>query len=174
MPFEFPSDPSDIDNVIIQSGEGNLSMVQRVLPSLGLTYSDENGYSCLHAAAAYSQLPVLQWLLESGIDPNLPDADGDTPLHHCDGVEAARVLVAYGADVNLRNKEGRTPLGRANAEVVREGDEDYDEEDVENNKMKEVVAYLRTFVGPGNQEEILEGTKEGEEEDDDDEMDDDA
>ncbi len=140
MPFEFPSDPDDINNVIIQAGEGNLEMVQRVLPPLGMSYADENGYSCIHAAASYNQLPMLQWLLSNGGDPNLRDADGDTPLHHCDRVEAARLLVSFGADVMVRNGEGRTPLGRANGDVVKEDDEDYDEEDAEKNALKEVVA----------------------------------
>ena len=178
MPFEFPSDPDDINNVIIQAGEGNLEMVQRVLPSLGMGHADSNGYSCVHAAAAYCQLDVLRWLLTNGCDVNIRDGDGDTPLHHCDKVEAAQMLVSFGADVFAKNGDNRTALGRANGDVIKEDDDEYDEDDDENNALKAVVAYLRTFVGQNNQAEALLETgdepRDGDDDDDDDDdMDDD-
>jgi hypothetical protein len=70
----------------------------------------------------------LKWvaaLLEKGADPNLADDEGTTPLHLIAGmgppndpwdrVDFARLLIAHGANVNARDKAGRTPLGIAKA-----------------------------------------------------------
>ena len=65
-------------------------------------------------------------LLEAGADPNLPDAEGDTPLHFtAQEVDTALVslLSTAGADLNARNERGETPLltarYHANAPVAR-------------------------------------------------------
>ena len=36
------------------------------------------------------------------------DNDRDTPLHLCETVECAQVLLEAGADLNARNSDGRT------------------------------------------------------------------
>ena len=41
---------------------------------------DETGYSPLHAASSYNELATMQYLLSVGADVNLQDSDGDTPL----------------------------------------------------------------------------------------------
>jgi ankyrin repeat protein len=61
-----------------------------------------------HAAASYGHLDVLSWLLAHGGDINIRDADGDTPLHHCDAAPAAQFLLAHGADATLTDEEGNT------------------------------------------------------------------
>ena len=65
-------------------------------------------------------------LLEAGADPDLPDANGDTPLHiAAQAFDTALVslLAGVGADVNMRNDSGETPLqvarNHANAAVAR-------------------------------------------------------
>ena len=65
-------------------------------------------------------------LLEAGADPNLPDAEGDTPLHlAAQEVDTAlvSVLATAGADLNARNDRGETPLltarNHANVPVAR-------------------------------------------------------
>ena len=65
-------------------------------------------------------------LLESGADPNLPDANGDTPLHFATQVfdtALVSLLAGAGADVNTLNDGGETPLqvarNRANPAVAR-------------------------------------------------------
>lgn len=36
------------------------------------------------------------------------DNENDTPLHVCEKVEIAKILLAHGAELNARNAEGRT------------------------------------------------------------------
>ena len=56
----------------------------------------------------------LVWLLlEIGADPNICDNDDSTPLHHASSqglLEAARLLLSYGAKVDEKDGEGKTPI----------------------------------------------------------------
>lgn len=98
---------------------------------------DQKGQTSLHLAAAGGYVKVVQLLLDKGADPNLEDSDGNTPLRlalanrHQPVVQlllgrlskltihdAARLgdldkvkqLLALGVDVNLKEKDGTTPL----------------------------------------------------------------
>ncbi|KAJ0155856.1 Tankyrase-1 [Colletotrichum tanaceti] len=80
------------------------------------------GLHALHQAAAYDNVEVTRFLLgETKADPDVPDAAGNTPLHHhIDSrfrVEGAArdartlaVLLGHGADPNRRNADGLSPL----------------------------------------------------------------
>ena len=67
----------------------------------------------IHDAARDKNIKVLKQHLESGIDVNLKDKFGDTPLHKAalNGHKViAELLIAEGADVNTMDNLGRTPL----------------------------------------------------------------
>jgi ankyrin repeat protein len=68
-------------------------------------------------SAVASNLPALvETLLKNGVDCNARYAGGVTPLHFTSerySVEAARVLLDHGADVNAQDIYGNTPLARA-------------------------------------------------------------
>ncbi|HEX2032711.1 MAG TPA: sigma-70 family RNA polymerase sigma factor [Chloroflexota bacterium] len=67
----------------------------------------------LEAAAAESELHLMEQLLVDGVDVDAPDEEGKTLLTwaaqrgHAD---AATFLLAQGADVNARDRAGKTPL----------------------------------------------------------------
>ncbi|KAF2797210.1 hypothetical protein K505DRAFT_236046 [Melanomma pulvis-pyrius CBS 109.77] len=72
--------------------------------------SDSHGYSLVHAAVSYAQLPVLRELVQTyNVDVNLLDEDGETPLFAAEKTDVARCLVEeLGADWRVRNAEGKT------------------------------------------------------------------
>ena len=103
----------DYSNLWIAAGEGNLSLVQHYLShggpndsSLDPNAKDEFQYTCLHAAVSYSHIHVVEYLLDQGADVNISDGDGDTPLHVVENVDIARLLIDKGADPTLVNDSG--------------------------------------------------------------------
>ena len=57
--------------------------------------ADQAGYTAIHAAASYSHLPLLRFLIKDcNGDINVQDLEGDTPLHMCEIVEVAKGLTA--------------------------------------------------------------------------------
>jgi hypothetical protein len=71
---------------------------------------DAHGYSLVHAAASYNQLSVLRELVQKyNAHVNILDEDGETPLFAAEKVDVAKCLVEeLGADVDIRNEEGKT------------------------------------------------------------------
>lgn len=61
---------------------------------------------------------VVVMLLKAGADPHLADKDGNTPLHKADSLAIAEALIKNGADVNARNNQGETPLMKTYSDDV--------------------------------------------------------
>ncbi|KAL7569128.1 hypothetical protein ACA910_016960 [Epithemia clementina (nom. ined.)] len=171
-----PGEPMDSSTPWLAIADGNLSLLQTSLQVLNLpaTAADENGYTLLQAAASYSHIPILQWLIEqvptttnSSVNHedakltmlNAVDFEGDTALHYASTKAAAEFLIHCGIDVNIRNAEGRTALESKQAEIEdammeaeEEEDDDNDnanveekEEDEELSGLREVAAYLSSL-----------------------------
>lgn len=133
----------------VAAGDGNLPLLQSSIAQLGLppNASDSNGFTFLHAACGYRRLEVIQWLLGLNtdavvIDINAKDCDGDTPLHHCDDVDSAKILIDVGADDTITNNDGKTAL-QVKEEELEEGDEEDDSEDEDRAQLKRLVEYLK-------------------------------
>lgn len=84
------------------------------------------GEGALHIVTKRADAGYLRFLLQHDANPNIADADGNTPLMlavtlgFTDGVD---VLIRYHADLDAANSRGETPLIRAvqmrNLELVR-------------------------------------------------------
>ena len=75
-------------------------------------------------SAAINDLPQLTALLASGVDANCFDYDRRTPLHLAvaEGhVEAAKLLLQYGARVDTEDRWGSSPLTEVNRRLTRTG-----------------------------------------------------
>lgn len=65
----------------------------------------------------WQHVALLRLLLESGANPNAQDSSGKSALHYVidgyddsDCIACIDVLVKHGADINIQDKEGLTPL----------------------------------------------------------------
>jgi len=139
----------ELSTPYVAASDGDLNLLQKSLAELQmpLMTPDENGLTILHSAAAYNHIPVLQWILsqlqQQQVNCNVPDSDGDTPLMHCDHVEAAKILINVGrADASIRNKEGKTAL-QVKTEEYEENMEEGDDEDGDQRSLRVLIEYLK-------------------------------
>ncbi|KAH3668869.1 hypothetical protein OGAPHI_002624 [Ogataea philodendri] len=101
-----------MSNIWIAASDNNVDLVKQFLASgdFSANSKDPNGYTPIHAAVSYGNLDLLRYLISQGGDINVQDSDGDTPLHHAESVEVAKVLVEeLNADYKLKNNDGLTP-----------------------------------------------------------------
>jgi cytohesin len=78
------------------------------------------GVSTIHAAVRLGDADKTRSFLEKGIDVNVRDENGATPLHLATNKDVVELLIAKGADVNAKDKNDCTPLHSA----VKEGRQD--------------------------------------------------
>lgn len=143
---------SEIDEStpFVAASDGDLTLLQQALVKLNVPpgVKDDNGLTPLHNAVSYNQPEVIRWLLGQNVNVNAQDSDGDTPLHHCDNVEAARILIQEGnADYKIQNSKGKTAL-QLKEEEFKDAADDMDEgesdnEDTEN--LDALIGYLKSL-----------------------------
>lgn len=64
---------------------------------------NEEGATVLHLAVGYGHIEVVKWLLDNGADVNaVSDINEATPLLWAESCEIVKLLIAAGADVNVR------------------------------------------------------------------------
>ena len=80
----------------------------------GLESENQIGSRPIHMAAGFNNnARALSTLLAAGADVNKANNLGSTPLHWAAGSEAlpqSRLLIDSGAQINVRDKQGRTAL----------------------------------------------------------------
>lgn len=97
--------------------------------------TDKNGVTPLHCAVRFRSPTAVATLLEHGANVNqVCKRSGSTPLHravtttgapgtagrHLEAKEIVGLLLQYGADPSIKNKNGKTPLDYANnKEIVK-------------------------------------------------------
>lgn len=74
---------------------------------------DRAGRHPIHYQALEGRIDELERSLAEGVNPNVSDAAGFTPLHFASqslNAQAVQLLTEAGADVEARNRFGATPL----------------------------------------------------------------
>ena len=95
--------------------EGNIEALKAVYDRCELTAHDGRFSLCtpLHMGGVPDELVI--WLVEQGLDINIPDYYGATPLYRqaTMGRETVKLLLELGADIEKPNNYGDTPLHMA-------------------------------------------------------------
>ncbi|EUC80039.1 ankyrin repeat domain-containing protein [Streptococcus sp. SR1] len=95
--------------------EGNIEALKAVYDRCELTAHDGRFSLCtpLHMGGVPDELVI--WLVEQGLDINIPDYYGATPLYRqaTMGRETVKLLLKLGADIEKSNTYGNTPLHMA-------------------------------------------------------------
>lgn len=83
-----------------------------------INVTDNSGRTALHKACNSRDKSIVEWLLEHGANPNLPDMNGETPLmtsratwgfrkNIVNNGEIDKILIIHGADLFQENKYGQ-------------------------------------------------------------------
>ena len=90
---------------------GSLEDIQKVCEEIGLdTVVRRDKWTLLHVASTTNRPDVTQYLINMGSDVNVLDKEGKSPLYYCKSEEVAKMMVVAGADVNRPSALGKTPL----------------------------------------------------------------
>lgn len=109
---------NDLDEALNWAAAGDDPRTVQDLLKAGaaVNLKDKNGRTALFAAVNNKKLANVKIILDAGANPNIRAIDtGDTPLtsqlyFREDASELVRLLLSKGADPNIGNKFGRTPL----------------------------------------------------------------
>ncbi|CAG0899822.1 unnamed protein product [Cyprideis torosa] len=71
---------------------------------------DENGKTPLFIATENGRHSVVEVLFANQADPNIANRYQQSPLHRAKSVETAEFLIVKGAEVNVKDRRGKTPL----------------------------------------------------------------
>lgn len=89
--------------------KGHLSVVELLVPHVGLNETVQGG-TPLVAAASAGRVRIVEQLLAAGADPNLPDSAGTPPIIHAvlaDSPPCVKLLLQNGADPTRCDADGR-------------------------------------------------------------------
>ncbi|KAM4851727.1 fibronectin type 3 and ankyrin repeat domains protein 1 isoform 2-T2 [Thomomys bottae] len=104
------------DSLMLACYEGHLDVV-KYLRRHGASWEarDLGGCTALHWATDGGHCPVIEWMIKEGCEVDVMDTgSGWTPLMRVSAVsgsqKVASILIDAGANVNVRDKDGKTPL----------------------------------------------------------------
>ena len=104
--------PKDFNELLT---DGNIDQLKAVYDKCELTAHDGRYSLCtpLHMGGVPDELVI--WLVEKGLDINIPDYYGATPLYRqaTMGRDTVKLLLELGADIEKPNTYGNTPLHMA-------------------------------------------------------------
>lgn len=109
-------------DIIFASEKGDLKKVKALINSDKnlINYRDKLGTTALYWATLYGHMDIVQFLLENWAETDAKSNNGSAPIFCAlsssfgppDKSEILKMLIKNGADVNLRDGHGLTPLHR--------------------------------------------------------------
>jgi len=101
--------PSDDFYNAIRSDD--TAAVDRLVKAHGVNLKDSHGSTPLMYAAAVGSEAMMERLIDAGADVNARNSFDATALHWCGGgFHRIKILVDHGAMVNVRSRQGHTPV----------------------------------------------------------------
>ena len=107
-----PGDCHGANALHLAAGTGDLVSVGYLITvhMADVDAKDAYGYTPQHYAAWTGHVSVVAALIAAGADVNVKDNDGRTPLYFAGHAAVISTLLAAGADANEKDDDGRTPL----------------------------------------------------------------
>lgn len=99
-----------------------------------------SGSTLLHTASFFGAIPVIKTLLSEGVDVNVLDYKGATPLHRAKDADTVELLLEAGSNIDSVDHDGNTPL---HVKCYGESGEATDLECIEKMLMKEAPLSIR-------------------------------
>ncbi|PHS31844.1 MAG: hypothetical protein COA95_04985 [Methylophaga sp.] len=81
---------------------------------------DKYGFSALHNVMSEEQFKIVEYLIKNGANVNIQNSEGISPLHLAGWPENAELLLNAGAEVDIIDHQGNTPLHIIAEEVDEE------------------------------------------------------
>jgi len=106
----------DIEDVFQAVRLNDVNLLRTFFGTFDINSLNEEGQSLLHEASAYNSLECAQELLNLGVDCDHKDKLGVAALHYCASnfsVDVAKIILEYGANVNINDLYGNEPLWTA-------------------------------------------------------------
>ena len=105
----------DIFKVLVEAGADVCEPRRR-------NWARAKGFTAFHHACFYNRVPIAEYCLAQGADPNIVGEDGFTPLHLAAKFgydELAALLLLRGARGDIVNRNGKVPWEIAKTEELR-------------------------------------------------------
>ncbi len=105
-----------VDNLRADIRQNNLEIAKATLADFGIDAGDGDGRTAIINAVIENKPVFIKWLIDKGADINHLDRKGYTALHFAASmrsVELAAMLLKKGADPNLQDEHGNSPLWTA-------------------------------------------------------------
>lgn len=108
-------DGNDMNTLMCSAHAGTVKIAAKLLakgnPEELLSQKNSQGMTALHFAAKSGRAEMIQLLLTKKADPNMPDIDGNTPLHYSmlGGSPLAVTTLVQGGATEVENAKGQMP-----------------------------------------------------------------
>lgn len=107
QPLTFKGYSSSFEKASKYIRQGDLASIES-LPDVFIINKDLQ--SLLHISSKENSLPISQYLIKKGLGLNQIDQKGETPIFLAKSAEIIKLFVNNGANINIKNKFGKTPI----------------------------------------------------------------
>lgn len=112
-PYKVHEDLTQLRRLVEDGEEGS---IRTVIKNHGIDAYDGDKRTALIWSSFFGKVDLLKWLIKYGANPNYQDRTGYSGLHFCgqeQNIEIATILLDNGADPNIKDEHGNSPLWTA-------------------------------------------------------------